>query len=77
MPRYGCGMNKAKLSRSPQLTRLVPRTRVAFYLGVCTRTIKRYEQTKKLTPHVINSRLTAYPETEVMALLSGTSKTPA
>ena len=68
-------MNKAQLSVTPQITRLVPRTKVAFYLGVCTRTIKRYEQTKRLTPYIINSRLTSYPETEVLKLISDARQT--
>jgi hypothetical protein len=63
-------MKKSKLSRTSEIQRLIPRTKVAFYLGVCTRTIKRYEKNKKLTPHFINSRLTAYPESEVQALIS-------
>ena len=63
-------MTQPKLSGTSEITRLVPRARVAFYLGVCTRTIRRYELTKKLTPHVINSRLTAYPEAEVLKLIS-------
>jgi predicted transcriptional regulator len=70
-------MKESKLSRTSQLTRLVPRNKVAFYLGVCTRTIKRYEEGGKLTPHVINSRLTAYPESEVLELISNARQVAA
>lgn len=56
---------------------LIPRSKVAFYLGVCNRTIRRWEQNKKLTPHVLNSRITAYPQSEVEALISNARQVAA
>jgi hypothetical protein len=70
-----------KISKRPEkkdtLERLIPRPRVADLLGVCTRTIKRYESKKLLTPHILNCRLTAYPENEVLRLISNARLTPA
>ena len=55
-------------SKAPKL---IPRSKVADMLGgVCNRTIKRKEKPHgPLTPHRLSSRLTAYPEHEVMKLV--------
>ncbi len=52
--------------------KLIPRSKVADMLGgVCNRTIKRKEKPHgPLTPHRLSSRLTAYPEHEVMNLIA-------
>jgi hypothetical protein len=62
-------LNKSKLS-GQKLVRLIPRAKVAFYLGCCTRSVKRMEQRGLLTAHVINSRTTSYPEHEVIKLIA-------
>jgi hypothetical protein len=61
---------KTRPDNPVKIQRLIPRARVADLLGICARTCKRYEARRLLTPHVINSRLTSYPETEVLKLIT-------
>ncbi len=53
-----------------KIERLIPRARVADLLGVCPRTIKRREAEGRLTPFKQNSRLTCYPERQVLDLIT-------
>lgn len=53
-----------------KLQPLISRSRTAHIIGVCARTLKRYERRGLLTAHVMNSRLTCYPENEVLTLIA-------
>jgi len=44
---------------------LIPRPAVARMFGVVCVTVKRWEKVYGLTVHKINSRVTAYPATEI------------
>lgn len=52
-----------------KIERLISRARVADLLGVCPRTVKRMEG-KLLTAHILYPRLTSYPESEVLKLIT-------
>jgi len=53
-----------------QAENLIPRPTVARSFGVCTRTIKRWETLKGLTPHKLTSRLVGYPASEIERIKS-------
>ena len=50
--------------------KLISRSRAAAMLGVCLRTVQRRERDGILTAHRISSRLTAYPESEVLQIIA-------
>lgn len=63
-------MSSKRPDKKREIERLIPRAHVADLLGVCPRTVKRKEAQGLLTPFIQNSRLTSYPESEVLKLIS-------
>jgi hypothetical protein len=53
-----------------KIQKMVKRSQAAYLLGLCPRTLVRYEKLGRLKPIKLNSRLVVYHEADVAALLT-------